>query len=90
MELELNYKYAGIDWQVTVDVNDDWELEQIFKVEAYDNKAKKYQVINCDLVEFEHAMQDQLQDALEEEKTAAYEFAMDMKFEQAREAKRGN
>lgn len=90
MELELSFKNAGIDWLVTAEVNDEWGIEQIFKVQIYDKSKRSYVTVSCDFAEFEKEMQDQLQDALEEEQTAAYEFAMDMKFEQAREAKRGN
>lgn len=85
MELELNFKYAGIEWLVTVDVNDEWGLEQIFKVEVYDNVLGDYKLITCDLEAFEKDMTDQINDAIEEEKSAAKAFAEDMAFEQARE-----
>lgn len=85
MELELNFKYAGIEWLVTVDVNDEWGLEQIFQVEVYDNVLGDYKLITCDLEAFEKDMTDQINDAIEEEKTAAKAFAEDMLFETARE-----
>ena len=85
MGLELNFKYAGIDWLVTVGVNDEWGLEQIFKVEVYDNLLGDYKLIRCDLAEFEKDMQDQINGSIEEEKTAAKSFAEDMAYEQARE-----
>lgn len=84
MELELSFNHAGIDWLVTAEVNDEWGLEQIFKVQIYDKTKRSYVTVPCDFDEFEKEMQDKLQEALEEEQTAAYEFAMDMKFEQAR------
>lgn len=85
MELELNFEFAGIEWLVTVEVNDEWGLEQVFKVETYDTLLGDYKTVTCNLAEFEEAMQDWIYEAIEEEKTAAYAFAMDLKCEQARE-----
>ena len=85
MELELNFKYAGIDWLVTVDVNDEWGLEQVFKVQSMDKKTNKLVDIPCDLQEFEKDMQDYLYDEIECEKQAAKDFWADMAYETARE-----
>lgn len=87
MELKLTFRHAGIDWQVEVDVNDEWGIEQIFSVRIYDENSKKYTAVSCDTEEFLEIMQDFLYDAVEEEKQSAKEFAEDMRFEQMREEK---
>ena len=85
MELELTFDYLGIKWLVECGVNDEWGLDEVYAVKAWDEKAKKYVPVPCDLAEFEKQAQDFLYDAIEEEKQAALEVAADMKFEQARE-----
>lgn len=85
MELTLNFEYAGIDWQVEVDVNDEWNIEQVFKVEVYNKELNAYKKITCDLQKFEKEMIDQLYTEIEEERSAAAAFSDDMAYEQARE-----
>lgn len=88
MELTLNFKFAGIEWQVLASVNDDWTLDTVFKVEVYDKVIGYYKLIPLDakkLSEFENDMQDQLNDAIDDERNAAKAFAEDMAYEQARE-----
>ena len=88
MELTLNFKFAGIEFLVSACVNDEWELDYVHKVEIYDSVLGDYKLIPLkpkELLEFEKAMQDQLFDAIEEEKNAAKEFAEDLSYEQARE-----
>ena len=89
MELTLNFEFAGIEWQVLVSVNDDWSLDTVFKVEVYDKVIGCYKLIPLDakkLSEFETAMQDQLNDAIDDERNAAKAFAEDMAYEQGMNA----
>lgn len=88
MGLTLNFKFAGIEWQVLACVNDEWGLDYVVKVEVYDKVIGDYKLIPLgvkDCEAFEKAMQDQLYNAIEEEKNAAKAFAEDMAYEQARE-----
>lgn len=87
METKLTFEHFGISWLVECDTNDEWEIENIYAVKAWDEKARKYVPIPCDLAEFEEQAQDFLIDAIENEKIAVAEEVADMKFEQRREEK---
>ena len=88
MELTLNFEFAGIEWQVGVCVTYEWELDSVHSVAVYDNALKLFRPIPLKakgLGEFEKAMQDQLIDAIDDERNAAKAFAADMAYETARE-----
>ena len=87
MEQTLIFEYWGIKWLVECSVNDEWALDEVYSVSAWDENAKKYVPIPCNLGEFTREAQDFLFDAIEEEKQAALEMAADMKYEQAREGR---
>jgi hypothetical protein len=85
MEKILVFKFAGIDFKVDADVNSEGELEGIFKVQFWHDKKKQYFDLYCDLSKFEHDMQDQLQEALEDYNLQKRLFIEDLAYETARE-----
>lgn len=82
---ELVFDYAGIAFKVTASINLDGDLEEVLKVEVWDDKSKKYIPIPCHLDKFAKDMQDQLTDAFELNKLAKRLFLEDMAYETARE-----
>lgn len=85
MKLSLSFEFAGISWLVTADVNDAWELEQVLRVEVYDSLLGSYKTVTCQLQAFAGAMQDQLSEAIADERQAAKDFWADNAFERTRE-----
>ena len=84
---QVEFKYAGIQFMVELDVNEqDKVLEQVVRVNTWNNEKRKYEPILADLEAFEHDMQDQINEALDEmylNERLAHE---DMMFEAHRES----
>lgn len=85
MEAILVFKFAGIDFKVDADINDEGVLESIFKVEFWDDKKKQYFNLYCDFNKFQEDMKDQLQAAVDDYVLQKRLFAEDMAYETARE-----
>ena len=83
---QIEFKYAGIQFMAKLDINDDDKvLEQVVHVYTWNDKKREYEPISVDLEAFEHDMQDQINEALEEmylNERLAHE---DMLYESARE-----
>ena len=73
-------KFAGIEFEVDLDINEDDRIEQVMEVRLQDGIK-----VDCDTVEFCEVLEDQLYEALEEELLSDKLAAEDLMYETARE-----
>lgn len=76
----VTMKFAGIEFEVDLDISEDNRIEQVMEVRLQDGTK-----VDCDTVEFCDVLEDQLYEALEEELLSDKLAAGDLMYETAKE-----
>lgn len=83
----LVFNFAGIDFRVDADINEEGELETIWSVGAWNPKKREYEPILCDLEQFQKDLADKINEAVEDYNLSKRLFLEDLAYETKREGR---
>ena len=82
----IEFKFAGIEFKVDLYIDESNRcIDTLVGVSVWNELNREYDLISCDLKEFEHDMEDVLYEALEEMYDNQKMMLDDMKFDAMRD-----